>query len=30
MTILDTIDQEYLFQVIEYNGDISPFLKKYN
>lgn len=30
MTILDTIDQEFLFQVIEHNGDISPLLKKYN
>lgn len=30
MTILDAIDQEYLFQVIEHNGDISPLLKKYN
>lgn len=30
MIILDTIDQEYLLKVIEYNGDISPLLKKHD
>jgi hypothetical protein len=30
MIILDTIDQEYLLKVIEYNGDVSPLLKKHD
>lgn len=27
---LEIIDQEYLLQVIEHNGNISPLLKKYD
>lgn len=30
MMKLDIIDQEYLLQVIEHDGDISPLLEKYD